>query len=130
MSTSTAAIVATLEAVAPEFVGDERVAVFVAIAERHNSPTAWGDAHVDAVAFYAAHLLTRSKATAAASAAAADTAGPVTSRSAGAVSESYGALAGGAANAADAELLTTRYGAAYLRLRASRAARLPRVVSL
>ncbi len=111
-----------LAALAPEFAADSRVATFVELAEERLSPGAWGAVYDTAVAYLAAHLLTRAKATAAASAAVAESPGTVTARAAGDVSESYGTGAATVGSDADADLRTTRYGLAFLSLRSTRAA--------
>ena len=110
--------------VAPEFAADTRLASFLAKAERAHSIAPWGAVYADAMAYYAAHLLTRQKETAAASSAAAESAGGVTSRSAGDLAEGYGDASAGGTTVpdADVDLRTTRYGLAYLRLRGSRVA--------
>ncbi len=126
---------ADLEVIAPALAGDSRAETFLAMAIRRHaaeSPT-WGAVYSEAMCYYAAHRLLKAiEADNAATSLMAGgsssvPAGPVTSRTAGRVSETYstvGAASGGSVGsmtAADADLMTTQYGRAYLELRNDRA---------
>lgn len=84
----------------------------------------WGGVWDQAVALLALHMIASSPSAASdATGGSTGVAGPVTGRSAGGLSESYGAVGGAsAATLADAELMRTTYGQQYLSLRASRVA--------
>jgi hypothetical protein len=86
---------------------------------------AWGSVYGLAVATLAAHKLTLAADDGGASA---STAGALTSKGAGDLSEGYGAPSGGVVSQADALLYSTKYGREFARLRNSRVARAPRVV--
>lgn len=117
--------IAKLEAIAPEFTDDPRAETFLEIAASLHTASAWGTAvYETAMAYFAAHLLTVADQ---AVAGAAGASGPVTSRSAGDLSETY-ANAQGSSSAWDALLSTTSYGRMYLYLRGTRAAAAPQLI--
>lgn len=105
---------------------DERVGVFIELAARRLCAAAWGAVYLDAVVYLAAHELIRSPADGSGSDAS-TSGGPITSKKAGDLSESYGASKAGsmAKSNTDAELSETLYGRKFLALRDTRAAGLP-----
>lgn len=115
-----------LEAFAPEFVGDARIALALELAAQQMREAAWGVVFDQAVARLAAHLLTEwgSAADSGSGDAAGIASGPVTAESAGDVSRSYGNAMTGVSglSVSDAVLATTSHGRAFLALRKSRAA--------
>lgn len=125
---------AMLEAFAPEFVGDSRIALALELAaEQMGTSAIWGNVYDQAVAYLAAHLLTgwSPAAGSGSSSAAGGTAGPVTAESAGDVSRSYGSSVSGVAGGvslSDALLATTSHGRAFLGLRKGRSAGAPGLV--
>lgn len=121
---------AMLEAFAPEFVGDTRIALALELAaEQMATEAVWGNVYDQAVAYLAAHLLTSwsPAAGSGSGSAAGSAAGPVTSESAGDVSRSYGNSTSGVTGLglSDALLATTSHGRNYLGLRRTRAAGAP-----
>lgn len=86
---------------------DDRVSLFIAMAERRVSRDAWGSRADDGVSYLTAHLLTQSAAGAKAKA------GPVASVSVGEVSQSY-AVSGAVT---ETSLGATPYGREFLELR-------------
>lgn len=95
-------------AVAPEFasVSDSDVNTLLTLAAARLNPTVWGDLYTQATAYLAAHVRALAERTGGA-------AGPVTSRRAGEVSESYGFSGGSSYYAA------TSYGQQFDELRKS-----------
>ena len=117
--------------VAPTLYADAGVQDWLDLADGQlSTSTDWGAVRVQAVAYLAAHLRTLAQREIA-SLAAGTSGGPVgalTSRSAGDLSESYGAVvsaASGSVAASDMEYTTTTYGLRFLALRNSRPASMP-----
>ena len=108
---------ATLQRIAPSLAADPRAEDFLAMAESEHTAARWGTVYAEAMALYTAHMLTVFPVEALGSTV--DAAGPVASRSAGDVSETYAApmIAG---SPRDADLRRTIYGLKYIRLRDSR----------
>ncbi len=114
---------------------DADVEEWLAMARAQMAPaTTWGAVYEQAVANRAAHMMTRARVGEGAEAGDPTTAAPgsLASVTTARLSVSYGASggpgSGRASSGGDDELTTTRYGLAYLELRASRAARLPRMM--
>ncbi len=107
--------------IAPELVAiaDVDVEAVLTVAARRHTPVAWGVVFADAMAEYAAHMLTLSPPGGASTLP--SVAGPVTSRKAGGLAESYGAPSTSAATSGEAWLLRTSHGQAYIHLRDTRA---------
>jgi hypothetical protein len=118
--------VALLEQIAPQFEGDARAEVYLELAASVHTASVWGSAFSYAMALYAAHLLTQADR---AAAGLAGTSGPVTSKTAGDLSESYGNSAAGQV-AADAELAETSYGRQYIQIRKSRSVTAPTAIGV
>lgn len=116
------ATVATLVvAFAPQFTGDARIATFTDVVAERLTYAQWGAVYVQAVAWYVCHLLTVLPATSSASSTGTSAGGPLTGRSAGGQSESYGSLGVTTeVDQEDAELMRTVYGRQFLALRNSR----------
>lgn len=108
----------------PQFAGladdDDALAFAVDLAVLSHNVAAWGNVYGQAMAFYAAHLLTGTLADDEGEGASAG--GAVTSRKARDLAESYGSVAGSGDSLTDRELSTTRYGRQYVVLKRSRAA--------
>lgn len=123
-----------LQAFAPEFVGDTRIALALSLAAQQMATSAvWGNVYDQAVAYLAAHLLTSwgPLAGSGSGGGAGGVAGPVTSESAGDVSRSYGSVGSGVSgglSVSDAMLAATRYGQQYIALRRGRAEGAPGLV--
>ena len=115
-----------LASVAPEYAADARGDTFLELAASQMNAAAWGNRYAMGAAYLAAHMLTLADEDAAAGDGA--TAGAVTGKSAGDLSLSFGAAAGGAVNARDAYFTTTKYGREFLRLRGGLAASAARVI--
>jgi hypothetical protein len=118
--------VALLEQIAPQYVGDARAEAYLELAATVHTASVWGSAFSFAMALYAAHMLTQDDRAAESGAA---SAGPVTSKTAGDLSESYGHSAAGQI-AADAELAETIYGRRYLQIRKSRSVTAPTAIGV
>lgn len=101
---------------------------FVSLAESRLSSGRWGALYAQAVAHLAAHMLLLRQQAEKDAAAESSTAGPVTSRKAGDLSENYGSLQTSDLSAADASFATTVAGRAFLELRNQCGARGPRYV--
>jgi hypothetical protein len=118
---------------APEFsaVADATVDEFLAASARAHTSARWGNAYTDALVWHAAHTMkTLGFGSGDSTSVSPGTSGPVTSRSAGDLSVSYGTISqsGAGANNVDADFLTTVYGRRYLDLKARLAAVRSRVV--
>lgn len=114
-----------LNAIAPEFADEPRADLFLTLAAQRIRPSAFGALYGQAVAYLAAHMLTMSPDDGGEGAA---SAGPVTSRGAGALSIGYGAPGAAASGHVDAALQQTRYGREYLAILRSRAVTAPSVL--
>lgn len=101
---------------------------FVDMAESRLSSARWGALYAQAVAHLAAHMLLLRQQAEKDAAAGTSSAGPVTARKAGDLSENYGSLAASALTTGDAALATTVAGRAYLELRSQCGARGPRYI--
>jgi hypothetical protein len=112
--------VALLEQIAPQYVGDARAEAYLELAASVHTASVWGSVFAFAMALYAAHMLTQDDRAAEGGAA---SAGPVTSRTAGDLSETCANTASQVAG--DNELAETIYGRRYLQLRKTRAASAP-----
>jgi len=101
----------------PEFstIADARVSFFIADAELEIDPDRWGTWYDRGVAALAAHFLAISKKTAA-SGGALGSLGPVSSRSIGDVSVSFGSASGTVSGLSDDYYKASPYGQEYLRL--------------
>lgn len=119
-----------LLAIAPEVAARADADLFLELAANSLTASTWGAVYAHAVCLLAAHMATLSPTDATASGDGAGVAGPVTSKRAGDVAESYGSSASGVTgmSLADAALGRTKYGLEFLRLRTSRAARTPTVI--
>ncbi len=119
----------TLEILAPDVYADARASSFLTLAaQRMASSSVWGDVYVQAVCYLAAHMCTLSPATAAAASEAATVAGPITARSTGDWSVSYGSAGATATSMTDAALARTNYGCSWMELRDSRGVKLPQII--
>lgn len=108
-------------AFAPQFTGDARIDTFTDIVAERLTASAWGVVYTQAVAWYVCHLLTVLPASSSADTGGTRAAGPLTGRSAGGQSESYGAVGVTVSvDQEDAELMRTVYGRQFLALRNSR----------
>ena len=101
-----------LSAIASRFDSSANRALFLQMAESRTSSTHYGMNRSEAVALRAAHLLTTNEA---ANSESGDTQGPVSSKSEGDLSVSYGKLDAG--STVDADLSSTHYGRQLLGLR-------------
>lgn len=111
-------------------IADVTVENFLEIAASRHTASEWGGIFGQAMVHYAAAMLIKTPGTTATTATT-DTAGPVTARKAGGLSESYGSVAALAIRApGDAELATTYHGRQYLHLRDTRAAGVPQQLSI
>ena len=126
MSCASAATV-LIRRIAPEFaaVTDAEVDSWVEIAEAQHTTTVFGNLATQAMARYAAHLMTRAGlGSAAAGSGGASTVGTVSSVREGDLAVTYDggaiAAAAGRLSVGDADLATTRHGLAYLAIRNSR----------
>jgi hypothetical protein len=101
----------------PEFlaIADARVALFIADAELEIDFDRWGSWYERGIAALAAHFLAISKATAA-SGGSLGSLGPVSSRSIGDVSVSFGTASGTVSGLSDDYYKASPYGQEYLRL--------------
>lgn len=116
----------TLELLAPEVAADSRASSFITLAITRMAPAStWGDVYVQAACLLAAHMLTLSPAAVADASEAASVAGPLTARSVGDWSVSYGNAGALATSVTDAALSRTSYGLSYIELRDSRYTTLP-----
>lgn len=120
MSTS----LATYRALIPAHsaIADATVEVYLELAAKRHDATRWGVVYAEAMCFWAAHTIERTPGLGGATSAAV---GPVTARSAGKVSESYGSLSGNGGSTVDQDLMTTVYGLRYIDIRNTRAASCP-----
>ena len=121
-----------LAAIAPEVATHASKDIFLELAALSLTASEWGAVYAHAVCLLAAHMATLAPESADDSADGAGVAGPVTAKSAGDVSESYGNATAGVAGVtiSSAALARTKYGLEFLRLRGSRAARTPRVITV
>ena len=120
-----------LTMIAPEVAARADADTWISLAGLQMSATVWGNAYQMGVCYLAAHMATLSPLDEDDAADVARDAGPVTARSTGELSESYGAstaIATGSRTAEEADLSTTVYGRRYLALRATRSGVGPRVV--
>jgi hypothetical protein len=104
----------------PEFVSVPDAFVEVALAEAIATQTAtgWGNAYSYAMIYLAAHSIALDPTY---GSGVSVSGGPVTSKRAGDLAESYGAMQAANLSVGDQDLALTSYGRAYLRLRNSRA---------
>lgn len=118
--------VSLLESLAPEMasVSTDTKETFLELAANMHTASQWRpNSYPSAMAYFAAHLLTKAGAAAsspsAASATDADVGGPVASKREGDLAIGYAAAAmlAQAATAEEAELMTTKYGRLYLVIR-------------
>lgn len=109
-------------------VADATVDVYLELAARRHTASAWGVVYPEAMVWYAAHRIQRLPGSGAGGGSAVEV-GQVVSQRDGDLSRTYAQPASSGTNAADAELRTTRYGELYLDLRDSRAASAPTRVS-
>lgn len=115
----------------PGYAADSRKTMALDLATARLPAIQWGEMWTPAVALLALHILAVSPETASGSSSSGGAvAGPVTSRTAGGLSESYGSSSSTVAGltAADADLMRSTYGQQYLAMRATRAAGRARVV--
>lgn len=118
-----------LTTLAPEVGARADASTWLELAAMQLTPSVWGTVYQMAVCYLAAHMATLAPLDADEAADGAASAGAVTSRSTGELSESYGAaVSTGSRTAEEADLSTTTYGRRYLALRATRAGVGPRVV--
>ena len=111
---------------------DDEVDFWIYEAGRAHTAGAWGNVYVMAMCLYAAHnmkMLGLDK-TDEELEDVTGLAGPVLARRAGDVSENYGAGGRALQNAGDQELMSTRYGQMYIRLRNTRAAGHAQVIEI
>lgn len=99
--------------IAPELATDNRASDFLADAASELNAAKWGTRYARGFTYLAAHLMTVSPL----DGEGADTAGPVTQKSAADVSETYAPFSYSKLSLGDAVLATTRYGREFLRLR-------------
>ena len=102
-----------LSAIAPRFDADANRAMFLQMAESRTSSTYYGENRSEAVALRAAHMLTVSEG---ANASGGSTTGPVSAKSEGDLSVSYGKVGSGSSDSAS-NLATTDFGRELLDLR-------------
>lgn len=106
-------------------VPDATVLAFLEAAAQAHGAGAWGAVYVQAMIWYAAHAIETTPGTGVGNDSG-DAVGPIVSQKDGDLSRTYAAPAGmSSGSSADMDLASTRYGQAYLRLRASRAATSP-----
>jgi hypothetical protein len=116
-----------LRTVAPEFaaVADATVDEFLVLSGQAHTSSRWGSVYTQALVWHAAHTM-KTLGLGAGDSASTSTgsSGPVTSRSAGDLSVSYGSISasGPGADSVEADLVTTAYGRRYLDLLKRRAA--------
>lgn len=105
---------------APELaaVPDPTVTTWLTIAAKRHNATVFGEVYAEAMVLWTAHRISRLPGVGSGSG---GEVGPVIAQADGDLSRTYGSVASLAASAADADLVTTRYGLAYLELRDSRA---------
>lgn len=106
----------------PGFASDSRKTMALELATERLPYVVWLAMWEKAIALLALHTIAASPSSASdASGGSTGVAGPVTGRSAGGLSESYGAVSGATATTlADADLMRTTYGQQFLSLRATR----------
>lgn len=109
--------VSIIALVAPEFAEDERAADFLAMAEAAHTASVFAAMYSYAMAYYAAHMMAT---TPTATGGENQVVGPLTSRKAGDVSRSWGAVGQNEPGWAQ-WLATTVYGQRYLQILRSRA---------
>ena len=119
-----ATIAETVAIVAPQYASDSRVSAVVAYVILQMGAVAWGSQYVAGAANLAAHVLTVADRGTAAGTSGYGAAGPVTGKSEGQSSVSFGMPAGlQNATIGDASLTTTQYGLEFMRLRSLLAVR-------
>lgn len=119
-----ATIAETVAIVAPQYANDSRVSAVVAYVILQMGAVAWGSQYVAGAANLAAHVLTIADRGTMAGTTGYGSAGPVTGKSEGQSSVSFGQAAGLQwATLGDASLSTTQYGLEYMRLRSLLAVR-------
>lgn len=116
--------------VAPEFaaVSDAEVNEWFSIAVAAHTASVWGAQYQLAMVLYSAHLL-KDLDILGATGAGTGTAGPIASRKKGDLSESYANVAGSASSAAQAIMMTTAYGRAYVRILLTRSGARARLIT-
>lgn len=124
----TATSLETFRALCPEFehVEDPVVTIQLTAAAQAHDPNGWGSSvYVQAMCYYAAHVMKQMGVGLADELIAGETgkAGPVINRKAGDLAEGYGAGGRSLASVADGELMETVYGRRYLQLRKGRSSR-------
>jgi hypothetical protein len=107
---------------------DGTVEVWLELAARRHTATAWGAVYPEAMVWWAAHQIERLPGSGASGGGASEV-GVVTSQSDGDLSRTYAVPSEATASGPDAALNSTRYGQLYLELRNSRAASAPTRVS-
>jgi hypothetical protein len=113
--------VALVQTIAPELTDTSQIEAFLALAAARMSAPVWGAVYGQGVAYLTAHLITLT------SQGAGGATGPVSSRRALQLAESYAVAATGGA---DDGLRRTSYGVTFLTLRNSLAATAPRFVGV
>ncbi len=112
-----------LTTIAPEVAARADADTWLSLAVMQLTASKWGNVYQLAVCYLAAHMATLSPLDEDEAADAAVLAGPMTGRSTGQRSESYGtATSSGSRTAEEADLSTTAYGRRFLALRATRSA--------
>ena len=110
-------------------VADATIDLWLVLAARAHTASAWGQVYAEAMVFYAAHHV-EGLAGSSGTGGSAGAVGAVISQKDGDLSRSYAgpvSVSGSSASAEDG-LTTTRYGQAYLTLRNKRAAAFPMIV--
>lgn len=117
-------IAGAVAVIAPQYASDARLSAVVDYVILQMSPIAWGSQYVAGAANLAAHVLTLADRGTMAGTTGYGAAGPVTGKSEGQSSVSFGMAAGlQSATIGDASLSTTQYGLEYMRLRSMLAVR-------
>ena len=112
-------------------VADATVDLWLGIASRRHTASAWGQLYPEAMVWWVAHQLEQDPGSGVGSSSA-TAVGPIVSQKDGDLQRSYAApavSASGSASAVDSDLATTRYGQRYLDIRDSRAAVQPMMIS-
>lgn len=119
---------ATLLRIAPQFAGRSDLAAWLSDAELAHTAASWasGAVYDMAMACYAAHYLTGALSEDG-TVIKSPTTGPVAGKKIGDLAVTYGTTAAAPLDAADADFMSTSYGARYLTLRATRPATMPRL---
>ena len=119
-----------LTAIAPEVAARVDADTWLVLAAGQLYSVAWGANYTLGVCYLAAHMATLAPLDVDEAAAGAVVAGPITSKGAGDLSESYGSATSGVSGitTGDAALMLTKYGREFIRLRNTRAARTATVI--